>query len=38
MRRASGLSMREGRESDERKLRCDIIYIDNSVEIWKIIL
>ena len=38
MKRVYGLSMQGGRESDERKLRCDIIYIDNSVEIWKIIL
>ncbi len=38
MRRVSGLSMRRGRESDERKLCCDIIDIDNSSGIWKIIL
>ena len=37
MRRVSALSIRGGRESDERKLCCDIIDIDNSLEIWKII-
>lgn len=38
MRRASGLSMQGGRESDKQNMCCDIIDIDNSVEIWKIIL
>jgi len=38
MRRVFGLSMQGGRESDEWKLRYDIIDIDNSSEIWKIIL
>lgn len=38
MRRVSGLSMQGGRESDERKLCCDIFDIGNWLGIWKIIL